>query len=148
MMAVFIALTAVAVERYINRRRLRLHEVLADVGWLTLVFAFIEFAYLFFAEAFTLNYGTAARPLWYTEWPAFKNLLLDAAVGVFLILTSVWIEAAGIRIELRRPQLRPVGVRRSAAELAVQDVLQRAAAGAERRWEVEKKCDIEWHEAS
>ena len=134
MMAVFIALSAVAVERLINKRRLRLHEVLTDVGWLTLLFAFIEFAYLFFVEAFTLGYGNLARPMWYTEWPVFKNLMVDAAVGVLLILTSVWIESAGIRIELRRPRLRPIGVRRS------------AAAGANQRRR--EKCDIEWHEAT
>jgi len=130
-MAIFVALTAVAVERYINRRRLRLYEVLADVGWLTLVFAFIEFAYLFFVEAFTLNYGTAARLLWYTVWPAFKSILLDVAIGVFLILTSVWIESAGAHIELRRPKVRPI-TRRPGS--------RRGAEG--------KKCDIEWREAS
>jgi len=130
MMAVFIALTAVAVERLINRKRLKVHEVIADVGWLTLVFALIEFAYLFFVEAFTLSFGSLARPLWYTVWPAFKSLMLDAAIGVLLILTSVWIESAGLRIELRRPQLQSVGVRRSP------------------RPAPQKKCDIEWRETA
>ena len=132
MMAVFIALAAVAVERLINKRRLKLYEVLADVGWLALIFALIEFAYLFFVETFTLNYGTAARLLWYTVWPAFKALMLDAAVAVLLIFTSLWIESAGSHIELRRPQ---VAARR------------RPATGAKRR-EAKEKCDIEWHEAS
>ena len=133
MMAVFVALTAVAVERYINRRRLKLHEVLADVGWWTLIFAAIEYGYLMFVEAFTLNYGATARPLWYTEWGVFKDFLLSAAVGVLLIFTSVWLESAGLRIELRRPQLRPIA--------------RRPATGAKRRQET-KKCDIEWHEAT
>jgi len=131
MMAVFIALTAVAVERYINRRRLRIHEVLADVGWLTLIFALIEFAYLFVVETLTLNFGALARPLWYTEWGVFKALLLEVAAGVLLILTSLWIESAGIRVELRRPR---VGV-------------ATVARGAKRR-EAKEKCDIEWREAS
>ena len=135
MIAVFIALTAVAVERYINRRRLKLHKVLADVGWLTLIFALIEFTYLFFVETFTLSYGTAARPLWYTEWPVFKNLMLDAAIAVFLILTSLWIEGAGAHIELRRPKARPVA--RRAADTAV---TRGAPQG--------QKCDIEWREAT
>jgi len=134
MMAVFVALTAVAVERYINRRRLKLHEVLADVGWLALIFAFIEFAYLFFVETFTLNFGTAARLLWYTVWPAFKSIMLDAAIAVFLIFTSLWIESAGAHVELRRPQVRLVARRRPET-------------GAKRR-ETKEKCDIEWHEAS
>jgi hypothetical protein len=134
MMAVFIALAAVAVERLINRRRLIVHEVMADVGWLTLVFAFIEFAYLFFVETFTLNYGAAARPLWYTEWGVFKNLMLDTAVGVLLIFTSVWLESAGLRIEMRRPQLRPVA--------------KRPATPGGKPPQETKKCDIEWHEAT
>ena len=132
MMAVFIALAAVAVERLINKRRLKLYEVLADVGWLALIFALIEFAYLFFVETFTLNYGSVARLLWYTVWPAFKALMLDAAIAVLLIFTSLWIESAGSHIELRRPQ---VATRR------------RPATGAKRR-ETKEKCDIEWHEAS
>jgi hypothetical protein len=136
-MALFIALTAVVVERFINRRRLRLHEVLADVGWLTLLFAFIEFGCLYFVEAFTLNYGAAARPLWYTEWPLFKSLLLDVAVGVLLIFTSLWIELAGIRVELRRPQLR-VGA--AAASIITKPQNQQK--------NPERKCDIEWREAA
>ena len=124
MMAVFIAASAVAVERFINRRRLRIYEVARDVGWLTLMFALIEFAYLFVVEAATLSYGAAVRPLWYTEWPALKSLLLDAAVGVLLVLVSVWLESAGIELRLRRQPVakavRPKG----------------------------NKCDIEWHEAA
>jgi len=143
-MAVFVAITAVAVERYINKRRLRLHEVLADVGWLTLVFAFIEFAYLFFVETFTLGYGGLARPLWYTEWSVFKNLMLDAAVGVLLIFASVWIESAGLRIELRRPRLRRVTVATGGlVKSPPKQAPDATAVTAE-----EKKCDIEWREAS
>jgi len=134
MMAIFIALAAVAVERFINKRRLKLHEVLADVGWLTLIFAFIEFAYLFIVEAATVSYKSAVRPLWYTEWPVFKDLFLDAAAGVFLILASLWLESAGLRIELRRP-----AVRRPAAAV-------RLKSG--RRAEGGGRCDIEWHESS
>ena len=134
MMAIFIALAAVAVERFINKRRLKLHEVLADVGWLTLIFAFIEFAYLFIVEAVTVSCKSAVRPLWYTEWPVFKDLFLDAAVGVFLILASLWLESAGLRIELRRP-----AVRRPTAAV-------RLKSG--RRAEGGGRCDIEWHESS
>jgi hypothetical protein len=132
MMALFTALAAVAVERLVSRRRLRLHEVLADVGWLALIFALIEFAYLMFVEALTLNYGVLARPLWYTEWPAFKSLLLEASIGVMLVLASVWLESAGIRIELRRPRMAPAP--RGKAE--------------QQRHFPQKKCDIEWREAS
>jgi hypothetical protein len=142
MMAVFVAITAVAVERYINKRRLRLHEVLADVGWWTLIFAAIEFGYLMFVEAFTLNFGAAARLLWYTEWSVFKNLMLDAAVGVLLIFASVWLESAGIRIELRRPQLR-AGV--TAVTAGVKPPQEAPDATAVTRRE---RCDIEWREAS
>jgi hypothetical protein len=84
---------------------------------------------LFFVETLTLNYGSAARPLWYTEWPVFKNLMLDAAVGVLLIFTSLWIESAGVRLELRQPKLR----------LATKQM---------RRGVEEKKCDIEWREVA
>jgi len=133
MIAVFIALTAAAVERFINKRRLKLHEVLADVGWLTLIFAFIEFAYLFIVEAATVSYKSAVWPLWYTEWGVFKDLFMSAAVGVFLILTSVWLESAGIRIELRRP-----AVRRPAAAKPVGGRTKREG----------KRCDIEWHEVA
>jgi len=128
MMAVFVAAAAVAVERLVSKRRLRLHEVLADVGWLALIFAAIEFAYLFFVETFTLNYGSAARVLWYTEWGVFKSLLLDASVGVLLIFTSLWLESAGLRIGLRRPAV--------------------GAKPPQERRETGKKCDIEWREAS
>jgi hypothetical protein len=111
MLALFVSTTAVAVERFINRRRLKPYEMLRDVGWLTLVFALIEFAYLFIVESGTLAYGSAMRPLWYTEWGVFKSLFFEAAVAVFLILTSVWIEQAGVftslpRISLRRPAPR------------------------------------------
>jgi hypothetical protein len=141
MMAVFIALTAVAVERYINRRRLRLHEVLADVGWLTLIFVAIEFGYLAFVEAFTLNYGTAARLLWYTVWPAFKSLMLDAAIAVFLIFTSLWMESAGSHIELRRPHQ----LRRVTAVAAIKPPQEAPDVTAVTQRE---RCDIEWREAS
>ncbi len=151
MMALFIAVTAVAVERFIKRKRLRLHEVLADVGWLTLLFAFIEVAYLKFVEALTLNYGAVARPFWYTEWWVFKDLLLSVAIAVMLIFTSVWLESAGIRVELRRPQLAKVtAVMRSApppkeAEVTAEtEAAAAAAAGAA----PQKKCDIEWREAA
>jgi len=130
-MALFIALAAVAVERFINRRRLKLHEVLADVGWFTLIFALIEFAWLSIVEALTLNYGPLARPLWYTEWPLFKILLLDAAVGVFLVLASVWLESAGVRVELRRPRLSVGGIKPKGFRKTPQ-----------------RRCDIEWHEAT
>jgi hypothetical protein len=111
MLALFVSTTAVAVERFINRRRLKPHEVMRDVGWLALIFAAIEFAYLFIVESGTLLYGSAMRPLWYTEWGVFKSLFFEAAVAVFLILTSVWIEQTGIfaslpRISLRRPAPR------------------------------------------
>jgi hypothetical protein len=138
MMALFIAITAVAVERFINRRRLRLHEVLADVGWLTLLFAFIEFGYLYFVEALTVSHKDLARPLWHTEWPVFKDFLLNTAAAVLLILTSVWIESAGIRIELRR-------LRMGAA--AAYGIIKQPP---QQSWQKkpERKCDIEWHEAS
>jgi hypothetical protein len=143
MMALFIAAAAVAVERLINRRRLRLHEVLSDVGWLTLIFALIEFAWLYVVEAATLSYGAAVRPLWYTEWPVFKSLMFDAAAGVLLILTSVWLEAAGVRVELRRPRVARV--------TAVTHGRQEGAgtAGTKPQSQLgQKKCDIEWREAS
>jgi len=137
-MALFIALAAVAVERLINRRRLRLHEVLSDVGWLTLLFALIEFAYLMLVEAATLNFGSAVRALWYTEWPLFKALLLEAAVAVMLIFTSLWLESAGVHIELRRPSLprRPT----TALPTPPKPTGEPKAQG--------RKCDIEWHEAT
>jgi len=126
MLALFISATVVAVERFVNKRRLKLHEILRDVGWLTLIFALIEFAYLFIVESGTLLYGSAMRPLWYTEWYVFRSLFFEAAVAVFLILTSVWLEQAGItvlRIGLRRPVLRlPAKVAPPAAS----------------------KCDVEW----
>jgi hypothetical protein len=133
--ALLIAVAVVAVERYVNRRRLALHEALADVGWLALLFAFIEFAYLMFVEALTLNYGALARPLWYTEWWALKDLLLSVATAVMLILTSAWMESAGIRVELRRP--RATAVARGAAVRQSPPKSQR-----------DKACDIEWREAS
>jgi hypothetical protein len=129
MLALFISVAVVAVERFINRRRLKPYEILRDVGWLTLVFAFIEFAYLFVVESGTLAYGSAMKPLWYTEWSVFKDVMVDAAVGVFLILTSVWIEQAGIFTSLprlRRPVLSlPVVAKPRAAPVA-------------------NKCDVEW----
>jgi hypothetical protein len=143
-MALVIAVTAVAVERFINKRRIKLHEVLADVGWLTLLFAFIEFAYLFVVEALTLNFGALARPLWHTEWGVFKALLLEAAVGALLILTSVWIESAGVRVELRRPSRFAVAARRALKPPPPQGRQEGAdTAGTQR-----SKCDIEWREAA
>ena len=139
MMALFIAITAVAVERLISRRRLMLHEVLADVGWLTLIFALIEFAYLFFVETLTISHKDLARPLWYTVWPVFKDLFLNVAVAVVLILTSVWLESAGVRVELRRP--RPL---RRAATVARAVKPPKALAETQQQ----QKCDIEWREAS
>jgi hypothetical protein len=125
MLALFVSITAVAVERFVNKRRLKLHEILRDVGWLTLVFALIEFAYLFIVESGTLAYGSAMRPLWYTESYVFKSLFFEAAVAVFLILASVWIEQAGITLlpQLRRPVLhRPKATPPTSAA----------------------KCDVEW----
>jgi hypothetical protein len=136
MMAFLAAVAAAAVERFINKRRLKLHEVLSDLGWLTLIFALIEFAYLFVVESGTLAYGSAVRPLWYTEWAVFKDLFFNAAVGVLLILTSVWLESAGLRIELRRPAPRPATA--AAVRLKV-------GGGKMRRG---GRCDIEWHESS
>ena len=133
MMALFIALTAVAVERLINRRRLRLHEVLADVGWLTLIFAAIEFAYLSVVETLTISHKDLARPLWHTEWGVFKDFLLSVATAVLLIFTSLWLENAGLRIELRRPRLQSVGIKQP---------LRRGSLAQQ------KKCDIEWREAA
>jgi hypothetical protein len=139
MIAVFIAATAVAVERLINRQRLKLHEILADVGWLALLFAFIEFAYLMFVESLTLSYGAAARLLWYTEWWTFKDLLLNAATAVMLIFASVWLESAGVRIELKRPSLP----RRPATRLPPPPKSSSDTSKTQNR-----KCDIEWHEAT
>jgi hypothetical protein len=134
MLALFASITAVAVERFINRRRFAVHEVLRDVGWLTLIFAFIEFSSIYIVEAATLNYGSAVWLLWHIEWPLFKGILLETATAVFLILSSVWIEQAGIA-ELRVGQLR-----RSAAVCppapAAKDVATASA--------VETKCDVEW----
>ena len=131
MLARFISATVVAVERFVNKRRLKLHEILRDVGWLTLIFALIEFAYLFIVESGTLAYGSAMRPLWYTEWDVFKSLFFEAAVAVFLILMSVWIEQAGIMLlpRLRRPVMRLPVVARS------RTVSTPAVAN---------KCDVEW----
>ncbi len=140
MMALFIAITAVAVERFINKRRLKVHEVLADVGWLTLIFALIEFAWLYIVEAGTLAYGSAMRLFWYIEWAVFKHLMFEAAVGVFLILVAVWLESAGLRIELRRPSVKML----SALGSRRPDAPRRQLAASK----TDKKCNIEWHEAS
>jgi len=132
MLALFISATVVAVERFVNKRRLKLHEILRDVGWLTLIFALIEFAYLFIVESGTLAYGSAMRPLWYTEWYVFRSLFFEAAVAVFLILTSVWVEQAGIFTSLprlRRPVLRLLAV---AKPRAVSTPV------------ATNKCDVEW----
>ena len=129
MLALFVSAAAVAVERFINRRRIKVYEILRDVGWLTLLFALIEFAYLFIVESGTLLFGSAMRPLWYTEWHVFKSLLFEAAVAAFLILSSIWIEHAGIaelRIALRRP---------AALRLAAKPKTATAPSS---------KCDVEW----
>ena len=128
MLALFISATVVAMERFVNKRRLKSHEILRDVGWLTLVFALIEFAYLFVVESGTLLYGSAMRPLWYTESYVFKSLFFEAAVAVFLILTSVWLEQAGITSlpRLRRPVLRLPAAKPKVAPPAA------------------SKCDVEW----
>jgi len=134
MLALLVSITAVAVERYINRRRLRVYEVLRDVGWFTLGFALIEFSYLFVVEALTYGYGSVARPFWYTEVWVFKNLLLDAAIGVLLVLTSVWLEQLGItklRIPLRRaPPRLPLLTLPKPRKTPVQTSAS--------------KCDVEW----
>jgi hypothetical protein len=134
MLALFISVAVVAVERFINKRRVKLHEILRDVGWLTLVFAFIEFAYLFVVESGTLAFGTAMRPFWYTEWPAFKDLLFEAAVAVFLILSSVWLEQAGIT-ELR------ISLRQHIPHLLSPTVKPKATAAPSVS---ASKCDVEW----
>jgi len=136
MMALFISATVVAVERFINRRRLRLHEVLRDVGWLTLIFAFIEFAYLFIVETATVSYGSAMRPFWYTEWGVFKDLFVSAAVGVFLILASVWIESTGITSLpwLRRPTVLQLPAAKTKTTSAPPAPTSATAA----------ECDVEW----
>jgi hypothetical protein len=126
MLALFISAAVVAVERFINRRGLKMHEILRDVGWLTLVFALIEFAYLMFVETATLNFGSGVRALWYTEWPLFKTLLLEVAVGVMLVLTSVWLEQAGIT---------ELPLRRTAAQRPQPQGGPPVAS---------KKCDVEW----
>jgi hypothetical protein len=127
MLALFVSATVVAVERFINRRRLKPHELMRDVGWLTLVFALIEFAYLFIVESGTLAYGSAMRPLWYTESYVFKSLFFEAAVAVFLVLASVWLEQAGVaELRIRRPTaLRLSPKPRTAPAVA-------------------NKCDVEW----
>jgi hypothetical protein len=65
--------------------------------------------------------------------------MLDAAIAVFLIFASLWLEAAGVRAELRRPRLRRVAAVKPPAKQA-QSV---TAVTAE-----EKKCDIKWHEVA
>jgi len=132
MLALFISATVVAVERFINKKRLKVHEILRDVGWLTLIFALIEFAYLFIVETGTVAYGSAMRPLWYTEWSVFKDLMFEAAAGVFLILSSVWIEQAGITSLLRMPLRRP------------STRLLSAVAKPAHTPAVVNKCDVEW----
>ena len=127
MLALFISATVVAVERFINRRRLKSHEIMRDVGWLTLIFALIEFAYLFVVESGTLLYGSAMRPLWYTEWYVFRSLFFEAAVAAFLILTSVWLEQACIT-ELRVGWLRRPVLHRPKATSPISAT----------------KCDVEW----
>jgi hypothetical protein len=129
MIALLISATVVAVERFINKRRLKVHEILRDTGWLTLIFALIEFAYLFIVESGTLAYGNAMRGLWYTEWGMFKDLLFEAAIAVFLILASVWVEQSGVgELRIRLPALR----------LSARAVVKQPAATAV------SKCDVEW----
>jgi hypothetical protein len=128
MLALFISIVVVAVERFINRRRLKVYEIVRDVGWLTLLFALIEFAYLFIVESGTLAYGSAMRSLWHTEVAVFKSLLFEAGVAVFLILASVWLEQAGIA-ELRLRWSRPAKLRPTAESKAAPPV---------------SKCDVEW----
>jgi hypothetical protein len=139
MMALFVAIVAVAVERLINKRRLKVHEVLADVGWLALIFAFIEFAYLMFVETLTVSHKDVARSLWYTEWFVFKDLFLSVATAVMLIFASLWLESAGVRIELKRPSLP----RRPATRLPPPPKSSSDTSKTQNR-----KCDIEWHEAT
>jgi hypothetical protein len=131
MLALFISATVVAVERFVNRRRLKIYEILRDVGWLTLLFALIEFAYLLIVETGTLAYGSAMRPLWYTVWPVFKSLLFEVAVAVFLILSSVWLEQAGVA-ELRISLRRRGGGLRPAPPVSKPEVSTSA------------RCDVEW----
>ncbi len=137
MLALFVSATVVAIERFINKRRLKIHEILRDVGWLTLVFALIEFTYLFVVETATLNFGSSVHALWYTEWPVFKSLLLEAAVGVFLVLTSVWIEQVGIT-ELRMP------LKWAAPTVAALVATRPAARPREESPATATKCDVEW----
>jgi len=130
MLALFISATVVAVERFINRRRLKPHEILRDVGWLTLIFALIEFAWLYVVETGTLAYGSVMRPFWYIEWGVFKALLFEAAVGVLLILVSVWLEQAGVT-ELRMP------LKLSTPRLLLPPAKPRETSAT-------AKCDVEW----
>jgi hypothetical protein len=112
------------------------------------MFALIEFAYLFVVEAGTLAYGSAMRPFWYTEWPLFKGLMFEAAVGVLLILTSVWIESAGVRVELRRPQLRRLAGATAVTDGVVKPPPKPTQKAQEKPSVTAGTCDIEWHEAS
>jgi hypothetical protein len=131
MLALYIAAVVVAVERFINRQRLKVHEILRDVGWLTLLFALIEFAYLMVVEAATLNFGSTVRALWYTEWGVFKNILLEVATATMLILTSAWIESVGIELLPPRPAVLVAPPK--AQPKAPPDATPQA-----------DKCDVEW----
>jgi hypothetical protein len=130
MIALAISATVVAVERFINRKRLKVYEIMRDIGWLTLIFAAIEFAYLFIVEAGTLNYHSAVSALWPTEWGVFKDLLLEAATAVFLILASVWLEQSNIAdLQIRSPRIHiylPAPKQKAAPPPA------------------HDKCDVEW----
>jgi len=115
MLGFFLALSVVAVERYLTRKRLALHEILRDAGWLTLLFAGIEFAYLFFAEAATLNYAGAVAPLWHTEWGVFRDVFVEAALGAMLVLLSVFVEHAVGDVKISRERFFRAPARRRTA---------------------------------
>jgi hypothetical protein len=75
--------------------------------------------------------------------------MLDAAIAVFLIFTSLWIESAGAHIELRRPKARFTAGRSSAAVTAVTGGVTTPPKPPQEAPDVTKRrCDIEWREAS
>jgi hypothetical protein len=123
MLGFFISLTVVAVERFLTRKRLALHEILRDVGWLTILFAAIEFAYLFFVEAATLNYHSAAAPLWGTEWSVFRDVFAEAALGVMTVLLSVFVEHSVGEVKLTKERFFRAPARRRHTSV---------------------RCDVEW----
>ena len=87
-------------------------------------------------ESATLAYGSAVRPLWYTETPVFRNLFVEAGTAVLLILASVWIESAGIALPpwLRRPTVLQLPAAKTKTTSAPPAPASAAAA----------KCDVEW----